>query len=143
MAFIHGKKASFKVDNSAGTLVDISAYCKEVNLSRSIDTAETSTFGSGVKTYVAGLTDGTLSVSGQFDAAGASTVDSVLSGILGQEASVTFEYMPNGSIAVGANNPKYTGEAICTSYEVSASVGDVVAFSAEFQITGAVTRATA
>lgn len=142
MAFIHGKKSKFSIDNAAGTLIDISAYCEEVTLSNEIDTAETSTFGSTYKTYVTGLIGASLSVSGRFDAAGATTVDSVLGGILGQEASLTFEYQPSNA-AVSVTNPKYTGECICTSYEVSGGVGDMVGFSAEFQITGAVTRATA
>lgn len=142
MAFIHGKKSKFSVDNSAGTLIDISAYCEEVTLSNEIDTAETSTFGSTHKTYVTGLIGASLSVSGRFDAAGATTVDSVLAGILGQEASVSFEYQPSNA-AVSATNPKYSGEAICTNYEVSGGVGDMVGFTADFVITGTVTRAVA
>jgi hypothetical protein len=37
---------------------------------------------------------------------------------------------------------KYTGEAILTSYSISNPVADVVTFSADFQVTGAVTRGT-
>lgn len=137
MAFRHGKNAVFKVDNSGGTLTDISAYCDEVSLPRSIETAETTTFGvtGGSKTYVTGLNDATISVSGKFD----STVDAHLVGILGQEASVSFEYGPEGSTSTRI---KFTGEAILTSYEVGSPVGDVVTFSAEFQCTGPITRGT-
>lgn len=137
MAFRHGKNAVFKVDNSGGTLTDISAYCDDVTLPRSIETAETTTFGvtGGAKTYVTGLNDSTLSISGKFD----STVDAHLAGILGQEASVSFEYGPEGSTATYI---KYTGEAIMTSYEVNSPIGDVITFSAEFQVTGPVTRGT-
>lgn len=142
MAFLHGKKALFKIDNSGGTLVDISAYCESVDLSRDIDTAETSTFGATSKTYVVGLIDGKISVSGKFDSAGASTVDSVLAATLGQDASLTFEYQASNA-AASSTNPKYTGECYITSYKVSSPVNDVVSFSAEFQITGTVTRATA
>lgn len=143
MAFLHGKSASFKIDNSAGSLTDISAYCEEVSISRNFETAETTTFGAAgsAKTYIMGLTDATISISGKFDAAGASTVDSVLSGILGQAATSTFEYKAS-SATTSATNPAYTGECFLTSYEVSAPVGDAVTFSAEFQVTGAVTRAT-
>lgn len=132
MAFIHGKSASFKVDNSSGTLTDISSYCDEIGFPRAIDTAETTTFGNSAKTYIVGLTDATISVSGKFD----STADAVLAGIVGQAASVSFEYKPNSS-----SGPTYTGECYLTSYEVSSPVGDVVTFSAEFQVTGAITRA--
>ena len=141
MAFTHGKKSKFSIDNSAGSLTDISAYCDDVSLSRDIETAETTSFGDDAKEYIIGLTDASISVSGKFDAAGASTVDSVLSGILGQEASVSFEYVPGGG-TIGASNPGYQGECYLTSYEVSGSVGDVTSFSASFQVSGAITRAT-
>lgn len=137
MAFRHGKNAVFKVDNSGGTLTDISAYLTDVSLPRSIETAETTTFGAtgGAKTYVVGLNDSTVSISGKFDA----TADAHLAGILGQEASVSFEYGPAGSTT---GYVKFTGEAYLTKYDLSSPVGDVVTFSADFQVTGVVTRGT-
>lgn len=143
MAFLHGKTASFKIDNSSGTLTDISGYCDEVSISRSFETGETTTFGASgsAKTYIMGLTDATISVSGKFDAASSSTVDGVLSGVFGQASSISFEYKASNA-ATSATNPAYTGESFLTSYQVSAPVGDVVSFSAEFQVTGPVTRAT-
>jgi hypothetical protein len=133
--FTHGKATVFKVDNSGGTLTDISNVLTDVSFPQTVETAETSSFGSSAKTYVVGLSDATISASGNFDA----TVDAHLSGILGQAASVSFEYGPEG-LATG--DSKYTGECILTSYEKSGAVGDVVTFSAEFQVTGAVTRGT-
>jgi hypothetical protein len=106
-----------------------------VSFPQSVDTAETSTFGSSAKSYVVGLTDSTLSISGNFDA----TVDAHLAGVLGQAASLSFEYGPEGSTA---GQVKYTGECILTSYEKSGAIGDVVSYSAEFQVTGAITRGT-
>lgn len=142
MAFVHGKKSVFKIDDVSGTPVDISAYCEEVSLSRDIETAETTTFGNDAKTYITGLTDATISVSGKFDAASASAVDPVFSGILGSASTVSWAYRVN-SASVSATNPEYQGEGIVTSYEISGSVGDAVTFSAEIQATGAITRATA
>lgn len=142
MAFIHGKKSVFKIDNSAGTLTDISAFCEEVSLSRDIETAEVTTFGDDAKEYITGLTDGTVSISGKFDAGSASAVDSVLAGILGASSTVSWAYRVN-SASTSSTNPEYQGEGILTSYEVSGSVGDAVTFSAELQCTGAITRATA
>ena len=133
--FRHGKSTVFKVDNSGGTLTDISNTLTDVSFPRSVDTAETSTFGSSAKSYVVGLTDSTLSISGNFDA----TVDAHLAGVLGQAASLSFEYGPEGSTSP---NVKYTGECILTSYEKSGAIGDVVSYSAEFQVTGAITRGT-
>ena len=133
--FRHGKSTVFKVDNNAGSLTDISNTLTDVSFPQSVDTAETTAFGSSAKTYIVGLTDATFSVSGNFDA----TVDAHLAAIVGKADSVSFEYGPEGSTATFV---KYTGEAILTSYEKSGAVGDVVTFSAEFQVTGAVTRGT-
>lgn len=142
MSFVHGKKSVFKIDNSAGTLTDISAYCDEVSLSRDIETAETTAFGDDAKTYITGLSDATISVSGKFDAGSASAVDPVLSGILGSASTVSWAYRAN-SASTSSTNPEYQGEGIVTSYEITGSVGDAVTFSAEVQCTGTITRATA
>ena len=131
--FRHGKNASFKVDNAGGTLTDISTTLNSVTFPREIETLETTSFGSSNRSYVVGFTDATISIEGSFDA----TVDAHLAGILGQEASVSFEYGPEGATSTYT---KYTGECFMTSYETSAGVGDIVAFSAEFQVTGAITR---
>jgi predicted secreted protein len=133
--FRHGKSTVFKVDNAAGTLTDISNTLTDVSFPQSVETAETTSFGSSAKTYIVGLSDSTVSVSGNFDA----TVDTHLAAILGQAATVSFEYGPEGSTN---GQVKYTGEAILTSYEKSGAVGDVVTYSAELQVTGAVTRGT-
>lgn len=133
--FRHGKAAVFKVDDSGGTLRDISNALNSVTFPREAEVLETTSFGSSDRTYIVGFKNGTISIEGSFDA----TYDGYLAGILGQDATVSFEYGPEGSTSTYT---KYTGEAILTSYETTAGVGDVVAFSAEFQISGAVTRGT-
>ncbi|CAB4156585.1 Phage major tail protein TP901-1 [uncultured Caudovirales phage] len=134
--FTHGKSTAFKLDNAAGTITDISNTLTDVSFPQTVETAETTSFGSSAKTYVVGLSDSTISLSGNFD----TTVDAHIAGVLGQAATLSFEYYPQGTTT---GNVKYSGEAILTSYEKSGAVGDVVTFSAELQVTGAVTRATA
>lgn len=135
--FRHGKSAVFKVGSAATptTVVDISNTLDDVTFPRPVETGETTTFGNSAKTYVVGLTDGTISISGKFDA----TVDAQMAGILGFDTPVSFEYGPEGSTA---GRVKYSGSAILTSYETASPVGDVVTISGEFQVTGAVTRGT-
>lgn len=135
MAFVHGKSAVFKLDDSSGTLRDLSAYLEDVSLPRSIETAETTTFGSSAKSYITGLTDATISLSGKFDA----TADGYLAGVVGQAATLSFEYGPAGSTG---GLVKYSGECILTSYEIGATVGDAVTASVELQVSGAITRGT-
>ena len=95
MPFVHGKSTIFKIDNSGGSLTDISAYLDNVDFPLSSDTAEVTTFGSSSKSYVAGLKDATISIGGSWDA----TADGVLAPIVGQAATVSFEYGPAGSTA--------------------------------------------
>ena len=137
MAFVHGKSAVFKLDNASSSLVDYSPYLNDVSLSRSIETAETTTFGvaGSAKTYIVGLSDATFSISGLFDSA----ADATLAGVLGFATALEFEYGPAGSTG---GFVKYTGTCLMTGYNISASVGDAVQATADFQVTGPVTRTT-
>lgn len=127
MSFNHGSVAKIRLNS-----VDYSAYLNEGSITFDEDTAETSALGTTAKTYVVGLTDGKFSLQGMFDP----TVDAALYGFKGNNA-VPFDYRPAGD---STGNVKYTGNCIMTSYEVSASVSNMAAIKANFQITGAVTR---
>ena len=131
--FAHGKSTDFAIDDTGGSSRNISDTLTDVSFPQTIDTAETTAFGSSNKSYIVGLKDTTISVSGIWDA----TVDGYISGT--EPASRTFIYGPAGSTG---GNVKYTGEAIMTNYSVSNPVGDVVTFSMDLQVTGAVTRTT-
>lgn len=132
--FVHGKSTDFALDDTSGTSRNISNVLTSVDFPETIDTAETTAFGSSAKSYIVGLSDATISISGLWDA----TVDGYIRG--GAEpASRSFIYGPAGSTA---GNVKYTGEAIVTNYSTSNPVGDVVTFSLDLQVTGAVTRTT-
>ena len=131
--FTHGKSAAFKIDDSGGTLRDISNVLTDVAVSRTADVAEVSAFSNSSKAYVSGLVDSTITISGSFDA----TVDGYLKAIVG--ASGSFEFFPIGN---SSGLPKASGEAICTSYDRTPDVGGAVTFSASFQVSGDVTEAT-
>lgn len=135
--FKHGKNTSVQIkdNDTGGTLRDISNVLTDSNFQRAVESADVTAFGASAKEYIAGLADGTVSISGHFD----QTVDGYLSGILGK-GPVDFEYYPTGT-AAGANNVKYTGKMMLVSYDPSSPVGDKVGFTAEFQLSGAVARA--
>ena len=135
MAFVHGKDTDFRIDNSSGSLTDISAYVTSVDFPETADVAETTTMGSSNKTYIVGLKDATLSIAGNWDA----TVDAILGVVVGQSATLSFQYSPEGT---ASGKVKYTGECICTNNSVASPVGDVVSYTADFQVSAAVTRAT-
>ena len=129
--FAHGKSTDFAIDDTGGTSRNISDTLTDVSFPQTIDTAETTAFGSSNKSYIVGLKDTTISISGIWDA----TVDGYLSGT--EPASRSFIFGPAGTTG---GNVKYTGEAIMTNYSQSNPVGDVVSFTADFQVTGSVTR---
>ena len=135
MAFVHGKSSVFKLDNASGSLTDISAFVNNVDFPETADVAETSVLGASNKTYIVGLKDATISLSGLFDA----TSDAIFGAVVGQTATLSFEYSPEGT---ASGKIKYTGECILTNYAMSSPVGDVVAYSADLQVSGAVTRGT-
>lgn len=133
MPFVHGKEAQIFLTDSGGTEREMTSYANSVSFSRDVDTAEATTFGDDDKVYVVGLRDATFSIEGRHDA----TADGYLAGLLGGTAR-PWAFCPQGS---AASRVKYSGSAICTGYETSSDLGDTVMFSAEFQVSGAVTRA--
>ena len=131
--FVHGKSTDFELDDTGGTSRSLSNVLTSVDFPETIDTAETTAFGATSKSYIVGLRDATISVSGLWDA----TVDGYIIGT--EPATRSFIFGPAGSTS---SNVKYTGECILTNYSVSSPVGDVVTFSLDLQCTGGVTRTT-
>ena len=138
----HGKNTVFKVDDSGGTLRDLSAYCDNVDFPRDQSSGESTGFAptSGSRTYEVGLNGATISIAGKWTSA-ANAVDVVLAGLINPTAgaSSTFEYGPEGGTS---GKIRYTGECFLTQYQSSSPLDGVVTFSAQFQVTGAVTRNT-
>lgn len=131
----HGQSAALTLDSTAGTLVNFSSGLTESNLSRSMDAAEVTNFGSGCdKEFIKGLRGATISNSGVWSSTHADKLD----GIFGNNSTATysFEWQPE-STAAGRHMLK--GECIMTSLEYGASVGDAVSMSFELLVTGAVT----
>jgi hypothetical protein len=122
--FAHGKNVNIFVNE-----FDFSTYFNDVSATSSIETAETTAFGSSAKEYIVGLQDGTVSLSGMFDGTTTGT-DVVFSAVLGSTTKQLVVVAPSGN-SVGAT--AIVLEADNTSYEVSGAVADVVQTSAEFQ----------
>ncbi len=130
----HGKGTAFSLDSTAGSLVNLSSGLDNVSCSRSLDTAEITSFGDNDRSYIPGLRGATISISGLFS----STHAEVLDGIIGRNSTATmsFEWNPDGSTAAGRHLLK--GECFLTSLEYGASVDDRVQLSAECMVSGAV-----
>lgn len=134
MAGKRGLVADIRVDNSGGTLTDISQKVKTVNFSRDAELLDATTFQppGGDKEFIVSFKDNKFSIEGNADA----TIASHLNGILGQEATVSFQYGPEGT---NAGFRKYTGECLLVNYSENTSVAGLNTFTANFQITGQVT----
>ena len=75
MAFKHGKDSKVFINQT-----DFSSYFNNVDVNRTADIAESTTFGNDNKTYITGNKDGTLSVGGFFDATADATLQPLLGG---------------------------------------------------------------
>lgn len=130
--FGHGKNAYFAVDDSNGTLQDISDVLKSAAVNRDRDIAEATPFGADAKTKKGGITDGKIPFDGWFDATFAAQMDAILD----SDTDLEFEYGPFGN-AQGAY--KYSGACILAKWNVEASSTDMVKASGEFAVSGVVT----
>lgn len=121
--FIHGKGTSVLLDE-----FDLSSYFNSADVSHSVETAETTSFGATSKSYIVGLRDGTLSLSGMW-AADTDGSDEELSAILGSATTplVTAMY-DSGTIG----NRATLAKAHATSYSISSPVADIVTITADF-----------
>lgn len=124
--FRHGKKTAVLLNGT-----NMSPFLNEATTTTEIETAEVTTFGDQDKTYIVGLSDGTISTSGLFDSTAGASND-VLTGLIADEDN-TFTVLPSG---VAAGNPAVIANGQMTSYEVSSPVGDVISISAEVQADG-------
>lgn len=116
----------------------LASYLTQVELKASANDITTTAFGSTWVTRVAGLKDGTLSLTFNQDYA-ASTVDATLWPLLGSQATVVIK--PTSS-AVSSANPAYTAICLVTDLTpVSGQIGDLATFSVTWPTTGQVSRA--
>lgn len=134
MAFVHGKGSVFTIASK-----ELTSYLDSVELNISGDTAESTTLGATAKSYLAGVPDSTISISGKYDSTATTGPDAVLQGLVGSDTASAFEYGPEGG---DTGDVKYSGDCFMTGYKVTSPVGDVVAFTADFQCTGAITKGT-
>jgi hypothetical protein len=131
VAFVHGKVAYLMVNTK-----DISAFCDSISMSVSVATGDTTTFGSAWASALAGIASGSFSVSGKYDPTATSGPADVFENCITGGVAVAVVHRPGGTGTPQRNN---ACNAIVTGYSESSPVGDIVTFSAELQMTGALT----
>lgn len=123
--------------SGAGTLRNLSDHITNVDFPQEVSALEVTGLSDTDRKYIVGLANASFSISGFWDDA-SNNVDAVFAAIL-KAADVDFEYGPEGS---GSGKRKYSGDCIVTRYSVASPVDGVVGFTADIQISGAVTRGT-
>ena len=121
----------------AGT--DLSSSLTSVELNLEADDKDTTTFGSGFRTRVGGLKQGSVRLNFLQDFA-AGSVEATLYPLLGTIATVVIK--PTSG-TVSATNPTYTVPVLCTQVApISASVGDIAVQQVSWVTSGSVVKAT-
>lgn len=120
MAFIHGKDTKIFINEN-----DYSTYFNNADNALTVDVAESTTFGNASKTYITGNKDGTVSLTGFFDA----TADAVIQPLLGGSK---FLYVL-GFDGVDADDNCTFSNGNVVNYGTSSPVGDIVATSIDIQ----------
>lgn len=127
MAFIHGRNTVVKVNN-----VDLSAFTNSTSFGDEDEMHDTTTYGRDRKTYHAGLGDGTITIGGIYDD-GAAGPRSTLKPLKAAKTAVPFLFRPEGT---GSGKAQSSVSVLVSSFNESAPVADMIAWTAELQMTG-------
>lgn len=138
-SFRHGKDTRVILANpTADTIYDLSQFFNDVSISKTIETPETTTFSNGgIKTYIPGIKDSNLSLSGYYDGT-ASGVDAILTEAISNDADDAVLAFPTGGNI--PNDICYMARAVEGKYDLKSPIGGVVAVDTEFAADGGVWR---
>ena len=133
--------AEFQLNNASITInsVDLSTYVTSVTLSQSADSLETTAMGDTARTFIAGLTNGTIDIDFNADFA-ASKTEATIYPLVGTTTAVVVKPV---AASVSATNPSYTFNVIVNEWDtLNGSIGELATHSVSWQIAGAITKAT-
>ncbi len=133
--FVHGKSCVFNMTSATGGVIVFSSGMDDSELSRVVETADVTNYGSLDHEYIIGLKDKTFTVSGHLS----STHVSKLASMWGHSTGSTIHYSP---LTTAAGNPDISGKGFMTEYTISSPVADKVSVSLSFQGSGAWTSTT-
>ena len=133
--------AEFQLNNASITInsVDLSTYVTSVTLSQSADSLETTAMGDSARTFIGGLTNGTIDIDFNADFA-ASKTEATIYPLVGTTTAVVVKPV---AASVSATNPSYTFNVIVNEWDtLNGSIGELATHSVSWQIAGAITKAT-
>jgi len=129
MARKHGRNTNINIDGN-----DMSTYIDASDFNVSVDSHDVTAYGDDNRQYIDGLIDATFTCSGHYDD-DAGGPDTILRPLLGAGA-ITIIRQPEGT---GTGLAQQSFSAIPTAYDESNPVDGQVTFSADYQVTGAIT----
>lgn len=125
MAFVAAKGVAVSIDGDS-----LTAYSNSTTFTRTADALDVTTYGHDSKVYISGLKDGTGTIEGIYDNTASTGPGAVLRPLVGADA-VALIWQPEGT---GTGKPTATVDVVVTSYEESAPVAEVIAWTCEFQM---------
>ena len=133
MARQAGKAADFSFNSVA-----IEDELSSISQTTDVNLVEVTAFGDAATTFVEGLPTSNYSVTGSFDPAASQGDATIFTRIGSGAATASFE--TTGATA-GTNAPVYSGSAFVSSYSITSDVGGSTSYTADFQVSGALSRA--
>lgn len=132
MAFVHGKNTVVTLNAK-----DLSAYSNKSTMTREADEHDVTTFGASDYSFQGGLLKGDASLEGTYDNSAANGPRGVIEPLIG--TTTTFTRKPEGT---GVGKPLETCTVLVKKYVETSPVADMVTWSVELKISGAVTLST-
>lgn len=135
MSIIHGKGTTVLLYSAtAESAIPLSPVIDKVEIPWDYDEAETTTFGASGKTFIPGLYESVITISGKFDTAASSAAGDIfirrLHGVSGTSIKVT----PSGG-------QTWSAVGFTKSYKIGLPVNDKVDFTLAFRVSGAISVA--
>lgn len=131
MTFVHGKNTFISLN-----AVNLSTFCNTSSLTRTADSSDTTTYGATAHDYTGGLTDGTASIGGIYDNTAGTSPRATIEPLIGSK--VTLIRRPEGT---GSGKPQNSVTVLITNYVETNPVADMVTWTCELQLSGAVNNA--
>lgn len=144
MSTVHGKNTVIKVTCASPAptgAIDISFCCNTSAFNEVRDSHDVTCYGATGHAYADGLTNHTFSLGGVYDTSTSTGARAIFGALMSSTGGqlISIERQVEGT---GTGKPKDTFSGLVTSYTETNPAADMVTWTAEVQISGAVTRTT-
>jgi hypothetical protein len=132
MSLVHSKDTYVSLGG-----VDLSSHVSSSELSREADVHDVTTYGQTAHTYYGGLLNGTAKLEGFYDSSSSTGPRAVIRPLIGTTS--TLIRRPEGT---GVGLPQDSASVVVKGFVESSPVADMIKWTCDLQISGAVTSTT-